>query len=1234
MYFFRKNYLWVCFLFFVGVSFVLHLVKNYFSSSSDNQIFNEIKTHVSAEESVCSKEVEKVAVHILEDKPINFTNIGFSFKHPILIFKNNRLVLWSSNKIPCFPQNINRKQSFSFYNEREEKYITHSRRFKFKKDQFEVVGIIPIVKKYKIANEYLKDEYNSLLFPFKNFNGLFFEYVSNINHTNFYGLDGSFLFSLSITEKFKENYFFLEWCLLVSVSLSLVFGIIFLSHLIDQILTNKDFKFQALVWVSWIVLVRVLLMIFKYPLVVKSLKVFQNKYFAGPFYCPSLGDLLLHSIAVFLILGVLLSKLKFKPRFFKSFSFIKFFIFSLVIVVVSQFFYNFYFELIKFVNYNFEYEINVFQNIYFNTFKACTWVIFIVISAIFFIVFQFVVYLFKTLFESYPESTYKQYLPYILIVLSSFCFYFLSIFLYKCNPLVCVLGVLHFSILYYFKLYKRVKKIDYSLYVYVVFTISFTAILGSLAVSISENEKDIQQKNIYSTNLILDNDLYGEFVMNEISDKISKDLYIQNALSQNNSEQIIQKIKNVYIDRYLEKYENHIYLLDSAGNTISNQEFTEFSFFNATGNSKFKTDYRNLFFVNDKANNKKYLSKIKIENKGEIVGYVILEFYVKRIIGKSLYPRLLLDKRFAREFAFPDFSYAIYSNDTLLMSSGSFTYRALFLEKLYDAKYNNKQNIEINGYKHFMSCQQNQCIIVSSEENDFAIFIANFSFLFVIQLVIVLILILTHYIKLKLSNQVILYSTKIQIYLNLAFIVPLIFLTSVFIVITIKNYNDDLRNSFNVLASKVSSRLSDYTVNDNLNTWSENRLKSKLNELSQNFEVDINVYSTKGNVVSSSLMNVFENKIISEKINPEAYSELIEKKKKTLILNETLGDLEYNNIYTLLKSSKSGKATGIVSIPFYETMPEIEKKISAIVVSIFNLFVVVFIIFVIIIFYITKSITFPIDQLKLSMQNVSLQSENQVIVWDSKDEIGQLINEYNHMIFKLDESKALLSKTEKESAWREMAKQVAHEIKNPLTPMKLNLQYLDMIIKREEDPKKVEATTQNTIKIMLEQIETLSEIATSFSNFAKMPTPKLEKYNLTEVVQSIVDLNKNDSGANISFEYDASPCYTLGDKDLMGRIINNLIINGIQAVPSTLLPNIQVQLQTQAHELTLTVTDNGTGIPEEIQKKVFLPNFSTKYFGSGIGLAVAKQGVEFFGGDINFETSNSGTTFFIKLPKV
>lgn len=109
------------------------------------------------------------------------------------------------------------------------------------------------------------------------------------------------------------------------------------------------------------------------------------------------------------------------------------------------------------------------------------------------------------------------------------------------------------------------------------------------------------------------------------------------------------------------------------------------------------------------------------------------------------------------------------------MSSGSFTYRALFLEKLYDAKYNNKQNIEINGYKHFMSCQQNQCIIVSSEENDFAIFIANFSFLFVIQLVIVLILILTHYIKLKLSNQVILYSTKIQIYLNLAFIVPLIF---------------------------------------------------------------------------------------------------------------------------------------------------------------------------------------------------------------------------------------------------------------------------------------------------------------------------------------------------------------------------------------------------------------------------------------------------------------------------
>jgi two-component system, NtrC family, nitrogen regulation sensor histidine kinase NtrY len=242
-----------------------------------------------------------------------------------------------------------------------------------------------------------------------------------------------------------------------------------------------------------------------------------------------------------------------------------------------------------------------------------------------------------------------------------------------------------------------------------------------------------------------------------------------------------------------------------------------------------------------------------------------------------------------------------------------------------------------------------------------------------------------------------------------------------------------------------------------------------------------------------------------------------------------------------------------------------------------------------------------------------------------------LTKAYNKTIKKLEESKAALSLSEKQTAWREMAKQVAHEIKNPLTPMKLSIQQLQRTLP-VEDPK-LKDRMKRALNSLTEQIDNISEIANSFSEFAKMPVPKTEKFDMVDTVQKTVDLYQQSNNIKIEFVSDDSEIWVSGDRLFFSRVITNLILNGIQAVPPVRQAKIEVKVYKETKNGTVAIKDNGTGIPEEVKKKVFITNFSTKVSGSGLGLAMAKKGIEHAGGNIWFETvENEGTTFFVDLP--
>jgi len=284
-------------------------------------------------------------------------------------------------------------------------------------------------------------------------------------------------------------------------------------------------------------------------------------------------------------------------------------------------------------------------------------------------------------------------------------------------------------------------------------------------------------------------------------------------------------------------------------------------------------------------------------------------------------------------------------------------------------------------------------------------------------------------------------------------------------------------------------------------------------------------------------------------------------------------------------------------------------------------------------YFISKSVTRPLNFIAEKMQIVNLGKRNELIEWNSRDEIGVLVRQYNRMIRELENSAEQLARTERESAWREMAKQIAHEIKNPLTPMKLSIQYLQKAID-EKNPRVHELAAKVT-QTLVEQIDNLSAIATSFSSFAKMPKGENEAVDLNIMLQGICELFGKEENVSVSFTTSVEKPMVFADKNQLLSVFNNLVKNGIQSVPESQGPTIDIAISEQHEMIQVKVIDNGIGISEENYSKVFVPNFTTKSSGTGLGLAIALQIIEGAGGAIWFESVvGQGTSFFVVLPKM
>ncbi len=452
------------------------------------------------------------------------------------------------------------------------------------------------------------------------------------------------------------------------------------------------------------------------------------------------------------------------------------------------------------------------------------------------------------------------------------------------------------------------------------------------------------------------------------------------------------------------------------------------------------------------------------------------------------------------------------------------------------------------------------------------------------------------------------------------------------VIITIYNFRShsylfaeiNLRNKEKQVLASIDYEIDRYhemATSDNIFTILQNSILG----IADIHKTDINVFDTRGNLILTTEANPPENKVIPKKV-------LDSLSLNQGYLEEPIVGNRDKKVFTTYQyiNNFRNEPVAIVNIPYKLD----DSLISSNMKSLLNQFAVLLLFILIagifISWLIAKYITNKIEVIADKIKKTDVVIHNRPIEYHQNDELKPLVDSYNEMLEKLNQQSNLLALTEREEAWREMAKQVAHEIKNPLTPMRMMIQ--NYVRKYDPNDPNAYEKLKDLSETMVAQIDTMSAIAEAFSDFARMPTRKDEKVNVVETIQNTLEIfpentthfHTNVDELNINF-----------DKIYLIRIITNLVKNAIQAIPSDRKPEVNVHLQKIKDHFVIRVSDNGIGIPPELGDKIFEPKFTTSTGGMGLGLAMVKKIVEDYNGNIRYISEKGrGTEFSIRIPYV
>jgi signal transduction histidine kinase len=641
-----------------------------------------------------------------------------------------------------------------------------------------------------------------------------------------------------------------------------------------------------------------------------------------------------------------------------------------------------------------------------------------------------------------------------------------------------------------------------------------------------------------------------------------------------------------------------------------------------------------FYFMDNKLGRSNYLGRLIFDHGPGIISGLFIDFYSDINVFQPGYSEILLDSKYHPYAKLKNSSFAKYINGDIVLSTGDYAYNktdASYIDKATDYHI-----FRADNYKHVLYRNGNVTVIISNQVVSFKDIAVSFAYLFIFVLIcsnlILFIVSRPVFRSMLVSN----FRQKLQVSFITILLISFTLIGVVISVLTVKQYKtrhyENLREKLNSVYVELQNRIgSEKYISSDWHDLTAMSLDELLVKLSNTFNSDINLYDLNGFLIATSRPEIFYRNLTSRRIDNMAFINLRSLNKAELFQREKIGMLSYVSGYIPFYNADN-ELLAYLNLPYFRMQSTLSMEISNTIVGIVNFMVLLIVIAMGIGVFISNRLTSPLTVLSSRLASVELGKKSEHLSYNGRDEVGDLVRQYNMMVDELDESAHKLARSEREYAWREMAKQIAHEIKNPLTPMKLNVQQL---LKSWKDgvpgfEKKLEKFTRNQI----EYIDNLSSIATAFSSFAKIPETQPVTVDLIQQVRTTLELFKN--SANITFRIGWPPdanYLIYADKEQVNSIFSNIVKNAIQSIPIGREGIIRVNVAEKDKRIIVSVSDNGTGIHESLKKKMFTPNFTTKSSGTGLGLSIARQYAENAGGLIWFESEvDKGSVFHIEFP--
>ncbi len=775
--------------------------------------------------------------------------------------------------------------------------------------------------------------------------------------------------------------------------------------------------------------------------------------------------------------------------------------------------------------------------------------------------------------------------------------------------------------------------------IFLIINLSFLAGLSSFLIFEKFEQREEQKRNIIVHRLAEEKDPIAEYLFQSVEQKIAEDQNVKLYLKQYwiQYEKLNQYLKDTYFSGYWNKYNIHFYPCFTGDSLLVENQYTlscnDYYHDRIKYEADSTTSGSRLYQLQNLAGRVDYIAELPIEINDSQDVRLYVELSSSILNQFEGYPELLIDERSNLDYVdLAAYSYAVYQNKSLAFKSGKYNYP--LVNKFGELTSGSISQNQTKDFEHlFYQKDKETTIVLSSEKGSFYDELTKVAYLMILFfLILILLSLIFEDFPLRIEFRWHDFSSRIQIFLVSSLMMAII-LFGIGTLFYIQKQNHD--KNYSNIAEKVRS------VNIELENkiGGEEKLTDTLapyvSELlvkfSNVFYSDINVFSKEGTLFASSRSEIYKKGLKSSRIHPLAYKALEIDDLGEWVQKEHIGQMEYLSAYIPLKNYRN-KVLGYLNLPYFTKQGELEKEISAFFVSTINIYVAIFAISLFISVLLINQLSRPLYMIRQQLSKLKLGGHLELIQWKSRDEIGFLVKEYNRMVVELSESAERLAQSERESAWREMAKQVAHEIKNPLTPMKLSIQHLQMAY--EQDAEDLDERVKRTAQTLIDQIEALTNIANEFSHFAKMPEGNYQIIDLIGIIQNAVELYSGHKDISIQFETSLEEALVKGDEDQLLRLFNNLLKNSLQAKTKDHDLELQLKLSKSDKDFTLDVIDNGVGIPEEQRSQIFEPNFTTKTGGTGLGLAMSKNILQSMGGEISLVPSLQGAHFKIIFPEV